>query len=118
MYLMRGLLVYWNTPLDQWSGGSNQKVNEAVGLSPEKRNLLLLPAAWGLCPHHQTKLPNMGPAFLPPAEAKDMESNQPQPRTQNSQPDQSQPFIFFSFKQLFSELISESFTILISSFKS
>ena len=40
---------------------------------------LLLPAAWGQCPHHQTKLANVELVSLPPAEAEDVESNPAQP---------------------------------------
>ena len=50
---------------------------------------------WGLRSHHQPKLLNVGSASLPPAEAEDVESNQPQPRTQHSLTDQSQQFFFF-----------------------
>ena len=52
--------------------------------------MLPLSAAWGLCPHHQTKLPNVRSESLLPAEAEDVESNQTQPRTQHSQPNQLQ----------------------------
>ena len=45
---------------------------------------------WGLYPHHQTKLPNVESASIPPAKAEDVESNQSQSQTQHSQPDQSQ----------------------------
>ena len=54
-----------------------------------------LPAAWGLCPHHQTKLSNVGSASLIPTEAEDVESNQSLPRTQHSLPDQSEQLLFF-----------------------
>ena len=45
-----------------WSLGWTTNTNWATGLSPEERNPLPLPVAWGLCPHYQTKLPNVGSA--------------------------------------------------------
>ena len=81
--LIKELPVYKNTSLNQQSSsgqryiniaGSNQK---SLG-SLEERNLLTLPKTWGLRPHPQTKLLNMGSASLPPAKAENMESNQSQ----------------------------------------
>ena len=48
-----------------WRGAATNR----TGLSPEERNPSPLPAAWGLRPHHQTELPNVGSAPLRPAEA-------------------------------------------------
>ena len=59
----------------------------AAGFGPKERNLLSLTAAWGLRPHHQTKLLNVGFLSLPPTEVEDVKSNQSQPRTQVNQPD-------------------------------
>ena len=64
--------------------GSNQKADAVVGLSPEERNPLLLPAAWGLCLYQQTKLLNVGSVSLPLAEAEDVESDQLPMRWQHS----------------------------------
>ena len=83
---------HYNWPSGHWLVSSpvlceaeTNNVNEAARLSLEERNSLPLPAAWGLCTHHQTKLSKVGSAPLPPAEAEDEESNQLQPRTQHSQ---------------------------------
>ena len=87
--------------------GSNQKSTWQPGSQNlVKRYLLPLPSAWGLQPHHQIKLPNMGSVPLPLAKAVNMETKQPQLQTQHSLSNQSQ--LLFSFKQLFSELTSES----------
>ena len=66
--------------------------------------------AWGLRPYQQNKLPNVGSASLPPAEAEDVEFNQTHPLS--DQPNRPIIAAFFSFKNLFSELTPESLTIL------
>ena len=80
--------------------GSNQKVNEAAGLSLEEKNPLSLPAAWGPHPYHQPKQKMWNP------------TNQSCGPSTTNQANHS--LLFFSF----SELISESLTILNSSSKS
>ena len=69
-----------------------EKLNDLEsGLSPKARkDLFPLLGAWGLRPLHQSQLPNLESASLPSAEAENVKSNQSQPRTQHSQPDQSQ----------------------------
>ena len=62
------------------------KSHLAVGLSPEERNLSPLLACMGST-SLPPKLPKVGSAFLPPAEAEDMES---QLWTQHNQPNQPQ----------------------------
>ena len=75
----------------------------------ERKNQFPLPAAWGLQSHYQTKLLNVGSASLPPAEAQ----GGIQPITDVNPAQSTRPITaaFFSFEQLFSELISESLTI-------
>ena len=84
---------HYSQPLCLWLCGKLCLV-EGRDKYPLGKNLLPFPAAWGLCSHHQTKLPNLGSASLPPAEAEDVESNQSQQRIQHSLPDQPQlPFL-------------------------
>ena len=124
LYLISELPVDRNTSLDQQSSSSlcyintqasSQKLTGLPGLA-QRRGIHYLSQQYGsLCIHHQTKLPNVDSTSLPPAEAEDMESYQSQPKTQHSLPITA---ALLSFKQFFSELISESLTILSSSSKS